>query len=171
MTLPDIERILTRVYTYSVKQKVKAFYIDAQAINRLDEFHDLCETLRAIVDILKDIFHKGKKASFSSQRLRKLVNFKNVVKSADGDEEMKSQTSDNDEDEEEGIFPNYIPILDEFANMIEWKSFGGKRIPEPKRGIDEEFDGFNEAVNKIKEQMQDYAKDVEKDIGSKVVLF
>lgn len=27
--LPDVERILTKIYTYSVKQKVKAFYIDA----------------------------------------------------------------------------------------------------------------------------------------------
>lgn len=27
--LPDIERILTKIYTYSVKSKVKAFYIDA----------------------------------------------------------------------------------------------------------------------------------------------
>ena len=27
--LPDVERILTRIYTYSVKSKVKAFYIDA----------------------------------------------------------------------------------------------------------------------------------------------
>ena len=27
--LPDVERILTRVYTYGVKTKVRAFYIDA----------------------------------------------------------------------------------------------------------------------------------------------
>jgi hypothetical protein len=35
-----------------VKTKVKAFYIDAQAINRLDEFYDLNATLREVVDIM-----------------------------------------------------------------------------------------------------------------------
>ena len=27
--LPDVERILTKIYTYSVKTKVKAFWVDA----------------------------------------------------------------------------------------------------------------------------------------------
>ena len=28
-SVPDVERMLTRIFTYSVKNKVKAFYIDA----------------------------------------------------------------------------------------------------------------------------------------------
>ena len=39
--LPDLERTLTKIYTYSVKTKVKAFYIDQAALLRLDEFYDL----------------------------------------------------------------------------------------------------------------------------------
>lgn len=28
-TLPDIERILSKIFTYSIKGKIKAFYVDA----------------------------------------------------------------------------------------------------------------------------------------------
>ena len=51
-SLPDIERILTKIYTYSVKQKVKAFWIEIQARKRLEEFFDLLNALREIVNIL-----------------------------------------------------------------------------------------------------------------------
>jgi len=54
--LPDVERILTKIYTYSVKSKVKAFYIDAMALNRLDEFYELLATLRELIAIIKDEF-------------------------------------------------------------------------------------------------------------------
>ena len=50
--MPDIERVLTKIYTYSVKQKIKAFYIDKQAIYRLNEFYDLLESMRKILAIL-----------------------------------------------------------------------------------------------------------------------
>lgn len=54
--LPDVERILTKIFTYSLKSKVKAFYIDAQALTRLDEFYDLLATLRELLAIIKETF-------------------------------------------------------------------------------------------------------------------
>ena len=146
--LPDIERILTKIYTYSVKQKVKAFYIDAQALNRLDEFYDLLATLRELNQILKDVFHKkAGKVEAESLRLRRLVTFKKVIVHANADTEMQSQ---QDEEMEEGIFPDYMPILDEFEEMIVWKQYGNKKIPEPKKGVDEEFDNKNDNLDSIK---------------------
>ncbi len=50
--LPDIERILTKIYTYSVRTKSKFFWIDAQAMHRLDEFYGLVETLKEIIQML-----------------------------------------------------------------------------------------------------------------------
>ena len=47
-TLPDIERILSKIFTYSIKGKIKAFYVDAQALKRLDEFYKLLEVLKDI---------------------------------------------------------------------------------------------------------------------------
>ena len=37
--LPDIERMLSRIYTYSQKTSVKAIYIDISVITRLDDFY------------------------------------------------------------------------------------------------------------------------------------
>ena len=56
-SLPDIERILTRIYTYSVKTRVKAFWIDAQVLKRLDEFYGMVETMREVIQIFRDLFH------------------------------------------------------------------------------------------------------------------
>jgi DNA mismatch repair ATPase MutS len=39
--LPDLERMLSRIYTYSQKSSVKAIYIDISVITRLDEFYTL----------------------------------------------------------------------------------------------------------------------------------
>lgn len=52
-SLPDTERTLTKIYTYSVKTKVKAFYIDMAALQRLDEFYELMDTLRKIAGIIE----------------------------------------------------------------------------------------------------------------------
>ena len=128
---------MTKIYTYSVKTKVKAFYIDAQAVSRLDEFFDLLKTFRILKSILRDVFHDQKTAQPESMRLKKLANFYNVIRDEDQDEEMK------EDDEDSGIYPNYLPILDEFDRMIIWKSSGSSKIPEPRKGFDEEFDRVN----------------------------
>ena len=74
--MPDVERILTRIYTYSVKSKVKAFYIDAQAMNRLDEFYELMTTLKELINIVTEVFTPIQISNLDSARLRQLVNLK-----------------------------------------------------------------------------------------------
>lgn len=54
--LPDIERMLTRIYTYSAKQTLKAIYIDLQVINRLDDFYKLLNDLKKLKAIISDAF-------------------------------------------------------------------------------------------------------------------
>ena len=46
--LPDLERMVSKIYTYSVKQSVAAIYIDMQAKRRLDEFYDLLATFKKV---------------------------------------------------------------------------------------------------------------------------
>lgn len=50
----------------------------------------------------------------------------------------------------EAIFPDYTPIIEEFGKMIQWKTVGKKKVPEPVKGLDEEFDEANERVETIK---------------------
>ena len=170
-SLPDIERILTKIYTYSVKTKVKAFWVDAQALTRLDEFYGLIETLREVNSILDEVFHEADgNAKVQAKRLKQLVTLKPLV---DADAKMRS-----DEDEEEtkggesngpGIYPDYEPILQEFEEMIVWKSIKGKKIPEPKKGIDENFDNVNDKISEVRSKIQSYISDVAKDTGCKSV--
>jgi len=153
IALPDIERILTKIYTYSVKTKVKAFYIDAQALNRLDEFYGLVETLREVKRILIEVFHKDTASSVkvSSKRLRRLVSLASLTKEG-ADTEMENTDAQEEEAKgsSDGIFPDYEPILQEFENMVIWKQYKGKKIPEPRRGVDEDFDNVNVKVESIK---------------------
>ena len=40
--------------------------------------------------------------------------------------------------------------------MIQWKSVGKKKIPEPVKGLDDEFDTANEKVEGVKGKIADY---------------
>ena len=96
------------------------------------------------------MFHSASGLKVSSRRLKQLVSLKTLtVANAEADAEME----DEENDEKLGIFPDYSPILTEFEDMIVWKQHNGKKIPEPKRGVDKEFDNINETVADIKRQM------------------
>jgi len=159
--LPDVERILTKIYTYSVKSKVKAFYIDAMALNRLDEFYDLLATLKELASIVKDVFGARQ---LESKRLRQLGGFKQVILQNTG-EALDTEMSDgNSPAKIEGIFPDYRPILDEFEGMIIWKQLDkSHKVPEPKKGIDPDFDNANVRVEKIRLNMENYVEEVKKE--------
>ena len=64
------------------------------------------------------------------------------------------------------MFPDYEPILKEFENMIQWKAIGKKKIPEPVRGLDEEFDKANDRVEGIKLKIDNYLNVVKKELKS-----
>jgi hypothetical protein len=34
------------------------------------------------------------------------------------------------------IFPDYSSVIEEFEKMIQWKSVGSKKVPEPVPGLD-----------------------------------
>jgi hypothetical protein len=94
--LPDVERILTKIYTYSVKSKVKAFYIDAMALNRLDEFYELLATLRELLSIIKVEFGSR---NLKSKRLQQLGGFKKVVAETETEKAIDAEMSDGDTEE------------------------------------------------------------------------
>lgn len=71
--IPDIERLLSKIYTYSTKATVKAIYIDIAVLTRLDEFYNLLHVMTSLKEIISDIFDKEAMKSLKSQRLRALV--------------------------------------------------------------------------------------------------
>lgn len=55
--------------------------------------------------------------------------------------------------------------------MIQWKSVGNKKVPEPVPGQDEVFDEANGQVEKIKGQIDDYLESVRKRMKSRNINY
>ena len=76
--VPDLERMLSRIYTYSQRASVKAIYIDISVIKRLDEFYTLLGVLKKLQDIITEVFDKDVLKVLRSKRPRALVQFKKI---------------------------------------------------------------------------------------------
>ena len=48
------------------------------------------------------------------------------------------------------LFPDFEPILKEFEEMIQWKTVGSKKVPEPIKGLNDVFDMASIKVDTIK---------------------
>jgi DNA mismatch repair ATPase MutS len=68
--LPDIERLLSKIFTYSVKSKVQAIYIDMAVITRLNEFHALIKHFRKMSLFVEDCFSDSVVKKLNSKRLK-----------------------------------------------------------------------------------------------------
>lgn len=53
--------------------------------------------------------------------------------------------------------------------MIIWKKMGASKVPEPKKGVDPDFDSCNEKVTLIRDELTSYLEDVKKDTKCKQV--
>lgn len=115
-----------------------------------------------------------------SKRLKALVSFRKleVAKKVNkkkkrqvNDEESKGDTSNFEEETSTAIFPDYSGVIEEFEKMIQWKSVGSKKVPEPVPGLDEEFDQANAKVEKIKGRLETYIEKVRKEMKSRNVNY
>jgi len=69
---------------------------------------------------------------------------------------------------EGGLIPdNLKQAVEEFDGLIVWKTVNGTgenkiEVPEPRSGIDQEFDEANEVVNEIKEELEEFCVNLRK---------
>lgn len=108
--LPDLEKLLAKLYTYSVKHKVKAIYFENVSLNKLKEFRAVLKHFKTLADLVSSL--RGKSEDFKSKRLQSLL----------------------EDDTEGGLFPTKIvKIIEQFESMIVWKRTqgGDEEIPEP----------------------------------------
>jgi len=128
--MPDLEKLLSRIFSYSVKNQVKAIYFENVSLVKLREFKTLLSAFKNLKNVIAPIAKK--KGEFRSKRLRDLMTLNSA--------------------EEPGLFPDLREAIEEFEFMIVWKKVQGSEddIPEPKPGIDEEFDKANQDVDRIK---------------------
>jgi DNA mismatch repair protein MSH6 len=64
-----------------------------------------------------------------------------------------------------------MKVIEEFEKMIQWKSVGNKKVPEPVPGQDEEFDAANAKVEKIKNRLDEYIEGVRKKLKARNINY
>jgi len=96
--LPDLEKLLAKLYTYSVQHKVKAIYFENVSLAKLKEFRQILRTFKLLSEMVSSLANKKK--YFKSERLQNLLT----------------------ENTKGGLFPSEIvDVVSEFEKMIVWK--------------------------------------------------
>lgn len=115
-------------------------------------------------EIIQDVFDRDAINKIKSQRLLALVTFcipqENVIQKKKKKAATKKGKIENQDDENLGIFPNFDHIIENFEKMIQWKKVGSKKVPEPIKGLNEEFDIANSNVEKLKVRLAEYLEEV-----------
>lgn len=117
---PDLERILARLSSYSIKTNSKAVYFEDVGASKLKEVSKFLAHMKDLEILASDLTTFG----FSSSLLNSLV--KNT--------------------ENLGRFPILSPICDKLLSLIVWNN---KDEPEPVADFCEEYDIIKDEVHKI----------------------
>ena len=95
-----------------------------------------------------------------------MLTFKPVIDTEENNSDDEStndhtrDTAQNNENSDEGLFPDIDELIQDFESLIVWKADGKEKIPEPLPGIDESFDVANEEVMKIKKELDQHLCDI-----------
>lgn len=54
-SMPDMERLLAKIFTYSIKHRIKAIYFEDVSLKKLTEFRVLLQTFAKIGNHLNDL--------------------------------------------------------------------------------------------------------------------
>ena len=119
--LPDLEKLLAKIFTYSIKHKVKAIYFEDVSLIKMKEFRTLLKCFKGLNDTLGGLLRLNQQGKLRSERLKTLLTIR----------------ADEDEDNESGgLMPDGVEgIIQEFDQLIVWKKVAGGanavEIPEP----------------------------------------
>lgn len=108
--LPDLEKLLARIFSYSVKHRIQAIYFEDVSLSKMKEFRQLLRSLRTIPDTLNVL--RKLCVDFNSKRLKQLLI----------------------DDTQNGMYPSsLLSEIDQFDKLIVWKKLKGCDIemPEP----------------------------------------
>ena len=53
--LPDVEKLLAKIFTYSIKQRIKAIYFEDVSLKKLQEFRQLLKIFAQSEDLLREL--------------------------------------------------------------------------------------------------------------------
>ena len=158
--LPDLEKSLSTIYQYSITQNKRAIYFENINLKKLKEFYDLISVLKLLPKLKNPLTNVS--STFMSKRLKQIVSC-NSLKIKENEEDREIKPDFESLENENGLFPDITEELKEFEAMIHWTtSETDEQIPEPKPGIDLDFDKANEKISQIKDKFYDYLIEVQK---------
>jgi len=143
--LPDLERIITRIYGLAGQKKSSGVKFEDFVKNKLLDFLNVLEHLEKVERLMNQLQPAIDK--FQSIRLKKLITLRDVSPI----EILKTGIKEfNIRNNQLGLFPKMSSIITELKNMIYIKD--GLLVPVP--GLNPEIDSILIDIDKIKEQFQ-----------------
>ncbi|CAG9323485.1 unnamed protein product [Blepharisma stoltei] len=122
---PDMERLLSKISTYSIKTNSKAVYFEDVSAQKIKEFNGLLTHLSDIHDLMIQL----DMLDLESSRIQKLTKF-----------------------HPEGLFPEIKSLCKEYENAFFWLT---PDQPEPAPGKDETFERLKLEVELVKDQLSE----------------
>jgi DNA mismatch repair ATPase MutS len=74
--MPDIELLMNKLFTYSVRQNVRAIYFENISFQKLKEFRFLLRNFKEIKRLIDPVVQMNKREPFKSERLKRLITVK-----------------------------------------------------------------------------------------------
>lgn len=144
----DLERLVAKIYKFSMQSNSKAIYFEDFAKTRIQEFFKTISALKKSMDVFK-IF-KSKIVNFKSNQLRKKISFVTEI----------VQISDYSNKEEYGEVINIVEVLEDLENFYqESKNENGDTIIIPKNGVHELYDEYIIKIEEMKEKFDKILKE------------
>eukprot|EP00826_Nyctotherus_ovalis_P020448 TRINITY_DN1641_c0_g1_i5.p1 TRINITY_DN1641_c0_g1~~TRINITY_DN1641_c0_g1_i5.p1 ORF type:complete len:386 (-),score=122.83 TRINITY_DN1641_c0_g1_i5:860-2017(-) len=133
--LPDLEKKISRLYTYGIKQEKSPILFENLNVKKLVNLKEVLNALEQVEVLYKNILRRNK--SIASARLKSLTTF----------------TDDG------GIVPLFSDKIKIFNGILDWNKLGkgaeSDQLPEPNGGVDQDYDQANETIKEIKRKLDE----------------
>lgn len=74
--LPDLEKLLAKIFTYSIKHSVKAIYFEDVSLQKMKEFRSLLNCFKNIDNTIESLTSLRRREELKSARLQALISTK-----------------------------------------------------------------------------------------------
>ena len=74
--LPDLEKLLAKIFTYSIKHSVKAIYFEDVSLQKMKEFRTLLNCFKNIDNTIESLTSLRRREELNSARLQALISTK-----------------------------------------------------------------------------------------------
>lgn len=140
--LPDLERQVTKMYNYSIKQSRKVVMFEDISVAKLKEFQALMESFKEAREIVRNLGEVN--SGFKSQMLR------NLTELVDWRSMTKEQINDP------SVTPDPLSLIDELQKVIKWEGDRNAPVPTPREGIDPDYDAKKAEIEAVHRKFNDH---------------